>query len=99
MYSPHRSFERLAHFKCCSYAMFDSKSCGVIEEGNRISSRLRPVSEQSQMIRTGAVQPPIQWGTNCIKSVMNQVSNEVKCFLGPSFIGHSLQMQYDILQL
>src|SRR5260221_12574868 len=55
MYSPHQSFELLAHFKCCSYAMFDSKSCGVIEEGNRISSRLRPVSEQSQTIQKSPV--------------------------------------------
>src|SRR6266436_9810947 len=44
-YSPHQSFKLPAHFKCCSYAMFNSKSCGVIEEGNRILSQLRPVSE------------------------------------------------------
>src|SRR5258708_11481437 len=43
------------HFKCCSYAMFDSKTCGVIEEGNRILSQLRPVSEQSQMIQKSPV--------------------------------------------
>ena len=41
--------------KCCSYAMLNSKSCGVIEEGNRISSQLRPVSEQSRMIQKSLV--------------------------------------------
>src|SRR5258708_10778167 len=90
MYSPHQSFELPAHFKCCSYAMFNSKSCGVIEEGNRISSQLRPRTKSNNLEESGAVQPPIQWGTDCVKSVMNQVSNEVKCFLGLSFIGHSL---------
>ena len=53
--------------------------------------------KSNDLEESGAVQPPIQWGTDCVKSVMNQVSNEVKRFLGPSFIGHSLQMQYDIL--
>src|SRR5258708_10871578 len=47
--------------------------------------------KSNDLEESGAVQPPIQWGTNCVKSVMNQVPNEVKCFLGPSFIGHSLQ--------
>ena len=40
---------------------------------------------------SGSIQPPIQCGTDCVKSVMNQVSNEVNASLDH----HSLDTVYE----